>query len=144
MTWLDIINTCHMVGYICHCFLKHMISVCVFIYEYNMDTHQQNSAIWELRMNVWYAWFACRVFGMYTLYSNSGVLCNIAYPSETDIKLKYCEISFVHNIRFINPIILKCCTERDSIAMLCAKFQNDWITEMFVIIWDDLFNNVRF
>ena len=40
------------------------------------------------------------------------------------IWLKLYEISFVHNIHFSCPIILKFCTEHDSVtAVLCAKCQ---------------------
>ena len=35
-----------------------------------------------------------------------GVLCNIGYPSETHLKLKSREISFVNNIRVYNSIVL--------------------------------------
>ena len=81
---------------------------------------------------------------LHILYKLSGVLCNIhrqkwrnkdaqsiniGYPSETHLKFKFCEISVVHNNRFICPIVSKFCTEHDSItAVLCAKFQNNWIS----------------
>ena len=59
-----------------------------------------------------------------------GVLCNIGYPSETHLKLKSREYSFVHNICLGYPIILKFYTEHGSdTAVLCAKFQNAWIIE---------------
>ena len=55
-------------------------------------------------------------------------LCNIEYPSETHLKLKSHVIVFDHNIRFSCPTVLKFCTEHSSdTAVLCAKFQNDWI-----------------
>ena len=64
----------------------------------------------------------------------AGVLCNIGYPSETHLKLKSRDISFVHNIRFHCPIGLKFCTEHGSdTAVLCAKFQNDRSTEAWVM-----------
>ena len=59
-------------------------------------------------------------------YRQPGVLCNIWYPSKTHLKLKSREISFVHNIRFSCPIVLKFCTEHGSItAVLCATFRDD-------------------
>ena len=55
---------------------------------------------------------------------------NMDNPSE----IKSREITFVHIIRFICPIVLKPCTEHDSATVvLCAKFQNDWITERNVM-----------
>ena len=49
-------------------------------------------------------------------------------------KLKSGKISFVHNFRFSCPISLKFRTEHGSdTAVLCAKFQNDWLTEACVI-----------
>ena len=63
-----------------------------------------------------------------------GVLCNIAYPSETHLKREFCEISFVRNTRFNCPIGLKFCTEHASdTAVLCAKFQSDRSTEAWVM-----------
>ena len=41
---------------------------------------------------------------------NPSVLCNIGYPSETDLKLKSREISFIHDFRFDCPISLTFCT----------------------------------
>ena len=62
------------------------------------------------------------------------VLCNIGYPSETHLKLKSRENSFVHNIRFNCPIGLKFCTDHDSaIVVLCIKFQSDQSTEALVM-----------
>ena len=64
----------------------------------------------------------------------SGVLCNTGYPSETHLKLKSCENSFVHNIRLSCLNVLKFCKGHGSItAVLCAKFQNDWITHKWVM-----------
>ena len=61
-------------------------------------------------------------------------LCNIGYPSEIHLKLKFHEISFAHNSCFSSPIALKFCTEHDSVtAVLCAKFQTDWTIETDVM-----------
>ena len=57
----------------------------------------------------------------------AGVLRSIGYLSETHLKLKSREISFVHNICLKNPIVLDFCTQHGSITVvLCVKFQNDW------------------
>ena len=49
------------------------------------------------------------------------------------LKLKSREKSFVHNIRSNNPIVLKYCTEHDSVtAVHWARFQNDWKFETYV------------
>ena len=62
--------------------------------------------------------------------SQPGVLHDVGYPSETHLKLKSRDISFVHNIRFSCPIVLKFCTAHGSItAMPWAKFQNDWMSD---------------
>ena len=45
------------------------------------------------------------------LLHSAGVLCNVGYPSETHFKLESRKISFIHNIRFISPIVLEFCTE---------------------------------
>ena len=46
---------------------------------------------------------------------------------------------FAHDLFLCRPIILKFCTEHGSdTAMLCAKFQNDWATEMDVVDIPDL------
>ena len=43
---------------------------------------------------------------------------------KTHLKLKYKEISSIHEIDFSCPVIMKFCTEHDSItAVLCAIFQ---------------------
>ena len=64
----------------------------------------------------------------------SRVLCKIGSVFETHLKLKSREISFVHNTRFNNPIVLKFGTDHGWItAVLCAKFQNDWTTEAKVM-----------
>ena len=66
--------------------------------------------------------------------SSAGVLCNIRHPSETDIKLKSREISFVHNLLFNCPVVLKFCTSHDSdAAVLCTNFQTGWSNEGYVI-----------
>ena len=70
----------------------------------------------------------------YPLFSNTGLVCNIEYPSKTDLKVKSREISFVISTRFDNPIAVKCCSEHDNItAMLCLAFQNDFTTEARII-----------
>ena len=58
--------------------------------------------------------------------------------SETYLKLKSSEISFIHNLLLSHAIILKFCPEDGSItAVLCASFQNDLTTEMDVMEeWD--------
>ena len=39
--------------------------------------------------------------------------------------------TFTHNLFFSSPIVLKFCTEHDSYTVvLCAKYQNDWATEI--------------
>ena len=43
--------------------------------------------------------------------SEPGMVCIIGHPSEMYLKFKSREISFVQNIRFNNPIVLKFCTE---------------------------------
>ena len=49
----------------------------------------------------------------------------------TQIIPKSDEMSFVHNIHFISPIVLKFCIPHDSITvMLSAKFYNDWATNI--------------
>ena len=54
----------------------------------------------------------------------------IGYPSETNLKIKSHEVSFVHTICVSSPIFWKIRTEHGSItAVLCAKFHNDWTRE---------------
>ena len=49
--------------------------------------------------------------------------------SRPILKLKYRKTSFVHNTHVNYSIVLRLSTEHGSItAVLCAKFQNDWIT----------------
>ena len=61
-------------------------------------------------------------------------VCNIWYPSETHLNPKFREISFAHSIRFSCPIVLTLCTEHGSdTAILCAKFQIDWVIEQKVM-----------
>ena len=63
----------------------------------------------------------------YSYFYTSG-LCKIGCPSETHLKPKYSEISPTHNQFLKCSIVLKICTEHGSnTAVLCAKFQNDWI-----------------
>ena len=59
-------------------------------------------------------------------------------PSKINRKLKSHETLFACNLSHRCPIILKFCTEHGSgTAMLCAKFQNDRATEMYVVDeWD--------
>ena len=60
--------------------------------------------------------------------------CGIGYPPQTHIKVKSRGISFVNNVHFNCPIVLKFCTEYGSItAVLCAKFQNDRTMEIEVV-----------
>ena len=50
--------------------------------------------------------------------------------SETHLKLNSRKIPFAHNSCFSWKIILKFCTKHSGItAVLCAKFQTDWIIE---------------
>ena len=59
----------------------------------------------------------------------SGVY-SIGYPSETYLKLKSREISLIHNIFLICPIILEFYAEHGNITVvLCAQSQNDWVSE---------------
>ena len=52
---------------------------------------------------------------------------------KTHLVLKPRETSFTLNLFLSRPIVLKSCTEYGSgIAVLCAKFQNDFITEVDV------------
>ena len=63
-----------------------------------------------------------------------GDLCNIGYLSGAHFKPKSCEISFARNLFLGYSIILKFCTEHGSdTAVLCAKFQNDWMNETDVM-----------
>ena len=48
---------------------------------------------------------------------------NIGYPSENYLKLKYRDISFVHNSQF-RPVVLKCFTEHDSHDPVKIKISN--------------------
>ena len=53
----------------------------------------------------------------------SGISGNIEYISEIDLKLKYRNISFAHNLFLSSSTVVKMFTEHDSVtAMLCAKF----------------------
>ena len=64
----------------------------------------------------------------------SGACCNLGYPSETNLKLKSRDFSFVQNIQFSCQIILKFCSEHGSETdVLCAKFQNDLRTGQWVM-----------
>ena len=58
-------------------------------------------------------------------------LCNIRDPSKTHLKPKSRENLFAHSLYLSHPIILKFCTEHDSIiVVLCTRFQRDWKTEI--------------
>ena len=60
--------------------------------------------------------------------------CNNGTLSETPPKLQSRKTSFVNNICFSCPSILKFCTEHGSVtAVLCAKFQNDRIIERYTV-----------
>ena len=64
---------------------------------------------------------------------NTETCCNI-WHHKTHLKLKFCKISLVHNIHFGCSVFLKLCTEHGSdTAVLCAKFQNDWINLIWVM-----------
>ena len=80
-------------------------------------------------------WLRCMLnFTATWLIMNPGVQCNTVYPSETRHKLKFREISFVRNTCVICPNALNFCTKHGSdTAMLCAKFQNDWIIDTDVM-----------
>ena len=54
------------------------------------------------------------------------------------LKLKFHQNSSICTFNFSSTIILKFCTGHGSItAMLCAKFQNDWATEKYVMNKED-------
>ena len=56
--------------------------------------------------------------------------CEMSYPSEAQPRLKFREISFISIMHFSRSIILKFYTEHASTTgVLCAQFQNDWVTE---------------
>ena len=62
----------------------------------------------------------------------------MAYPSQTDLKLKSRKISFVQIIHFICQIVLKASTEHGSdTAVLCANFQCDLTSEHGVPVQRD-------
>ena len=62
------------------------------------------------------------------------MLCNKEYPSETHLKLKSRENSFVDIICFNCPIALLICTEKGSdTAMFYAKFQDDGMIDSDVM-----------
>ena len=67
----------------------------------------------------------------FSRYPEEMWLCNIGYPSETRLKPKYREISFVYNLLHSQPIVLKFCREHD-IAVNGANF-NDWAHETDVM-----------
>ena len=58
------------------------------------------------------------------------MLCNKRDPSETHLKLKSREHSFVDNVCLYDPIVWKFFTEHLSVtAVRCENFQNDWRTK---------------
>ena len=71
-------------------------------------------------------WWLLIILGKLT----PGVLCSMEYLFETHLKAKSLENSLAYILFLNNPIVLKFCSEHGSITfMLCAKFQNDWMTE---------------
>ena len=63
-----------------------------------------------------------------------GVLCNIGYPSKIYLKLKSHEILFIQNISQLSNFFFIFCTEHGSDnAVLCAKFQGDWIIDTDIV-----------
>ena len=57
------------------------------------------------------------------VYHIVGYSYNVRHSYETDIKLKFCEISFVYKLRFNGTIVLKIV----ALALLCCtKFPNEW------------------
>ena len=93
--------------------------------------------IWVNLSYVWPEYLCPWPIRPYTVLDHStkaqGGCFNIGYPSRIHLKLKYHKISFTQNIYLSCWIILKICTEHGSdTAMLCAKFQNDFITEEYI------------
>ena len=69
-----------------------------------------------------------------SIYGTKGLLQYRIYPIEINLELKFHEILFAHNPFLSCPIISKFCTEHGSdAAMLCAKFWNDFTTEIDVM-----------
>ena len=130
VTALSFIN-CHYVRIcslsvcgICHC----IENVCINI------SYLKMSLVRVCRVWVWgFTWNF--LFNTPTLsHQQPGALCNMGYPSEMHLDLKPCEALFAHNLFCSCPIVLKFGTEHgNDTAMLCAKFQNDWTTEMDVM-----------
>ena len=57
--------------------------------------------------------------------SAPGVLYDIGYPSETHLKLKSRELSWIHITCCSCPIVWKFCSEHDSVTVVpCTKLQN--------------------
>ena len=62
------------------------------------------------------------------------MLCNIGYPSVTQLNFKFRENSFVHNIHSSCPIVLKFCTDPSTTTtVLCTKVWNDWSDKQYVL-----------
>ena len=73
-------------------------------------------------------------WNMWIAKLGNGGFCNIGYPTETQLKLKSREVSFVHNFVLCCSIVLKCYSEHGSdTTMRCATFQNDRTTEKYVV-----------
>ena len=83
--------------------------------------------------NAWFQRQPCKICPVFFYIKHRklpGVVCNIVCPSESHLKLKSREISFVQNTRFNDSIFWKFCTEHDSITtVFSAKFQDDLTTE---------------
>ena len=58
----------------------------------------------------------------------TGALCNIGYPSDTQLKLKSGEISFVHNIRFNCTVVLNFAPSR-------ALYKGQWRGALMLSLW---------
>ena len=68
------------------------------------------------------------------IHVSYSVGCNTRYTPETHLKPKSREIAFARNLLLSCQIVLKFCTEHDSITVvLCAKFQHDLTTRMDVM-----------
>ena len=69
-----------------------------------------------------------------SVWNESGGPVQYRISVQNSSQLKSREISLVHNIGVICPIVLQFCTEHGSYtAVLCAKFQNDRTTEECVM-----------
>ena len=78
------------------------------------------------------------MFGYSPLFIPGGRY-NIEHPPEIHLRHISRKISFVQDYIRIQLLILKFCTEHGSVtAVLCAKFQNDWMMGMGEINERDL------